>query len=260
MTINLDDLKQELCKTFCRNVGVTAHAENEAAIHLPLVGRDGDYVTVYAAEETGGWRLSDKGITMMRLSYENDLDRLLSGARERLYHAVLKESGLEEDNGEIFAVVPANGLIGGLFTIGQGLIRIEDMGLWTRGRVESAFYDDLREIIEGLVPEDARVESFAVPGVPDSANYPVDYMIKTPGKPLYVFGVLNKDKARLATIILQHLSKHAPSFDSMVVYADMDEVPASDSRRLLVAANDVVPSIQDRDAIEQKIRHRLEAA
>lgn len=83
MTINLAALKQELCRTFCRDVGVTAHAENEAAIHLPVVGRDGDCVTAYVAENVGGWRISDKGITMMRLSYENDIDRLLTGARER---------------------------------------------------------------------------------------------------------------------------------------------------------------------------------
>lgn len=173
---------------------------------------------------------------------------------------MLKEAGLTEDDGEIFTVVSADDLLGGLFALGQGIIRVEDMSLWTRNRVANTFYDDLREIIERVVPEGNRVESYAVPGVPDSANYLVDHMITTPGKPLYIFGVLNKDKARLATIILQHLSRHAPGFDSMVVYANMDDIPKPDSRRLLVAANDVVPSIHDREAVEQKIRHRREAA
>lgn len=259
MTINLESLKAELCRTFCRDVGVTAHGENEVAVHLPMVGRDGDHLTVYVSEDMGGWRISDKGITMMRLSYENDLDRLLSGARARLFQTVLNESGLEEDDGELISVVSADSLIGGLFSLGQGIVRIEDMGLWTRTRVESAFYDDLREIIASVVPEEGRIESFVVPDVHDAGSYPVDYMIKTPGKPLYLFGVLNRDKARLATIILQHLSKHAKSFDSMVVFSDMDEIPSLDRRRLIAAANDVVPSIQDRAVIEQKILHRLAA-
>lgn len=258
--INLETLKQELCRTLCRDVGVTAHADNEAVVHLPMVGRDGDHVAAYISEDVAGWKISDKGITMMRLSYENDLDRLLSGARERLYQTVLRETGLQEDDGEIFTIVPADALVGGLFALGQGVIRVEDMGLWTRARVESTFYNDLHRIIESTVAEEGRVESYAVPGVPDAANYPVDYMIKTPGKPLYLFGILNKDKARLATIVLQHLSKYAPSFDSMVVYSDMDEIPKPDSRRLIAAANDVVPSIQDKDVMIQKIKHRLEAA
>lgn len=196
---------------------------------------------------------------MMRLSYENDLDKLLHGARARLFQSVLSESGLREDDGELFSVVPADALMGGLFALGQGIVRIEDLGLWTGSRVESAFYDDLRSIISAVVPEDGMEEFFVVPGVPDAGSYPVDYMIKTPGKPLYLFGILNRDKARLSTIILQHLSKHAQSFDSMVVFSDMDDVPKLDSRRLIAAANDVVPTIQDRSVIEQKIRHRLAA-
>lgn len=259
MNINLEALRAELCHAFCGNVGVTAHADNEAVIHLPMTGRDGDYLSAYVQAIAGGWRVSDKGITMMRLSYENDLDKLLAGARERLYQTVLREAGLQEDDGELFVEVPANALISGLFALAQGIIRIEDMGLWTRTRVESAFYDDLRHIIESVVPREDLIESYAVPGVPDATNYPVDYLIKTHGKPLYLFGVLNRDKARLATIILQHLYRHAPAFDSMVVYADMDDIPKPDVRRLITAANDIVPSIQERDVVIQKIKHRTAA-
>ena len=259
MTLNLETLRTELCHAFCQRVEVAAHSDAEAIIHLPLVGRDGDFLSAYIQARDGGWRISDKGITLMRLSYENDLDKLLAGARERLYQTVLKEAGLQEDDGELFLTVAGNALISGLFALAQGIIRIEDMGLWTRTRVESAFYDDLRHIIESVVPRSDMTEAYAVPGVPDTANYPVDYLIKTPGKPLYLFGVLNKDKARLATIILQHLYRHAPAFDSMVVYADMDDIPKPDVRRLIAAANDIVPSIQDRDIVIQKIKHRTAA-
>ncbi|HRL20325.1 MAG TPA: DUF1828 domain-containing protein [Alcaligenes sp.] len=259
MNLNLDALRTELCHAFCNHVEVAAHSPDEAVIHLPMTARDGDYLSAYVQTSGGGWRISDKGITMMRLSYEHDLDRLLVGARERLYQTVLKETGLQDEDGELFLYVPANALINGLFALAQGIIRIEDMGLWTRTRIESAFYEDLRHIIESFVPQELRVETYSVPEVPDAAHYPVDYLIKTPGKPLYLFGVLNRDKARLATIILQHLSRHAPPFDSMVVYADMDDIPKPDVRRLIAAANDIVPSIHDKDIVLQKIKHRLAA-
>lgn len=259
MTIDVQALRENLCHTFCRDVGVATRDSRTVTVTLPMTGRDGDSIMAYVTEADAGWRISDMGSTLMRLSYEHDLSKLLSGARERLYQAVLNESGLAEDDGELFVEVPADALPMGLFTLGQGITRIEDLGLWTRPRVESAFYEDLSEIIASVVPAQNRVEGYVVPNVPNGENYPVDYFIKTAGRPLYLFGVLNRDKARLTTIILQHLSKHAPSFESMVVYADMDDVPKPDSKRLITAANDVVPSIADRDAIVQKIQHRLAA-
>lgn len=196
---------------------------------------------------------------MMRLSYEHDLSRLLTGGRQRVYETVLSECSLSEDDGDIYLNVSADALMQGIFKLGQGIARVEDMSLWTRPRVESAFYDDLRDIIRGVVPEQDRIESFTVPGIPNAENYAVDYMIRTPGKPLYLFGVLNRDKAMLTTIILQHLTQHAPSFDSMIVCSDIDDIPKKDARRLITVANDVVPAIQDRAAVVQKIEHRRAA-
>jgi len=259
VTIDVEALRESLCHTFCRDVGVVAHGEKTIAVSLPMTGRDGDNFMAYVTEMNAGWRVSDMGSTLMRLSYEHDLAKLLSGARERLYQAVLGESGLAEADGELFIEVARDSLPFGLFALGQGITRVEDLGLWTRPRVESAFYDDLGEIISSIVPAESRTEGYVVPHVPDAENYPVDYFIKTGRRPLYVFGVLNRDKARLTTIILQHLSKYAESFESMIVYADMDDVPKLDSKRLIIAANDIVPSISDRAAIVQKIQHRLAA-
>jgi hypothetical protein len=265
--IDVDSIRNEICKSFCRDVLIepfsgNARADNgdvQLAVHLPLVGRDGDGIVAYLSQTVTGWRLSDNGMTLMRLSYENDLGRLLSGARERLFRTVLSESHLQQDNGELFIEVPADSLMRGLLLLGQGCIRVEDMGLWTRTKVESAFNDDLRRALHRLLPSDDCVENFQVPNVPDAATYPVDYFIKTPGKPLYLFGVHNKDRARLVTIILQYLTAHASIFDSMVVYSELNDVPEADSRRLLAAANDIVPSINETAILEQKIRHRRAA-
>lgn len=265
--INVQSVSDEICKSFCQNIVVesfsghvsAAKTDLQLAVHLPLVGRDGDGIVAYLSQTATGWRLSDNGMTLMRLSYENDLGRLLSGARERLFQTVLSESHLQQDDAELFTEVPADSLIKGLFLLGQGCIRVEDMGLWTRTKVESAFCDDLRRALHRLLPSADCVENYQVPNVPDAATYPVDYFIKTPGKPLYLFGVHNRDRARLVTIILQYLTAHAPTFDSMVVYSELNDVPEADSRRLFAAANDIVPSINETAILEQKIRHRRAA-
>lgn len=230
---------------------------SDFAVSLPIVGRDGDHLTAYVSDQTAGWRVSDMGATLMRLSYENDLPKLLTGARKKLFLAVLQEAGLTEDDGEIFIEVPADALSKGLFALGQGATRVEDLGLWTRTRVENTFNDDLRSVLLDIVGVNGFIEGYEVPGISNSENYPVDFYVKTPGLPLYVFGVQHRDKARLTTIILQHLSAHNQKFNSMVVYSDVDDIPKIDAKRLMNAANDAVASIGDSIVIRSKIAHRL---
>lgn len=258
MITDVEPLQRSLCQAFCDDVKVRQHA-GRVSVTLPMAGRDGDRMVAYLSRTPAGWRVSDMGTTMMRLSYENDLDRLLSGARAELFETILRESGVSEDDGELFVEVPADALPRGLFILGQALTRIEDLGLWTRARIESTFYDDLRNVLYGFLPAEELEQDYVVEGVPNAENYPVDYFIHTQARPLYLFGVASQSKARLATIILQHLQVHAPRFESLVVCEDIDRIPKLDRNRLMNAANDIVPSIAETSVIEQKVRHRLTA-
>lgn len=258
MTLDIASIKHTLCNTFCEDVEV-ALRDDMAVVSLPMSARDGDQLVAYLRRTPGGWRVSDMGSTMMRLSYENDLDRLLTGARAELFDTMLKESGLSEDDGDLFVDVPSDALSRGLFVLGQGLTRIEDLGLWSRSRVESTFYQDLRGVLDSFLPADEVEENYVVPGLPNADSYPIDYFIHTQARPLYLFGVTGQSKARLATIILQHLLAHDQRFESLVVCENIDDLPKQDRNRLMNAANDVVPSIVETGAIEQKVKHRLTA-
>lgn len=258
MNIDIESLQHNLCRTFCEDVKVVLR-DGLVSVALPLSGRDGDQMVAYLKRAPSGWRISDMGATMMRLSYENDLDKLLTGARGDLFEAILRESGIEEDDGDLFVEVPADALPRGLFTLGQALTRIEDLGLWTKARVESTFGDDLRSILHSFLSAEDIDEEYIVPGIPNAESYAVDYHIHTRGRPLYLFGVNNQARARLATIILQHLLAHNHRFESLVVIEDIDRLSKLDRNRLMNAANDVVPSITETSAIEQKVRHRLTA-
>ena len=59
----------------------------------------------------------------------------------------------------------------------------------------------------------------------NASNYPVDYFIEGSAQPLYLFGVPNRDKARLATIVLQHLNSANLDFNSMVVFQNATTFP-----------------------------------
>lgn len=258
MNVDVQALQSNLCTAFCREVTVRDRGDS-ISISLPMSARDGDRLTAYIQPSAGGWRVSDQGSTLMRLSYEHDLTKLLSGPRGKMFESILAESGLSEDNGDIFLQVPADALPRGLFTLGQGLTRVESLGLWSTSRVESTFYDDLRRALLQTVPESEIQADYVVPGVDSADSYPIDFRISTPSRPLFVFGVPNLSKARLTTIILQYIEKHVAEFDSMVVCSEIDELPKADRRRLMNAANDVVATISDVATIGQKIKHRRAA-
>lgn len=252
---DLSVLRKQLCNAFCEDVVVSARGDL-LTVSIPMTARDGDAFTAYLTRTSVGWKISDAAITMMRLSYENDLSKLLTGPRLKLFETILAESGLQEDDGEIYIEVAADKLTRGLFNLGQGLSRVEDIALWTQTRVSSTFYHDLREMLVSFVPAD-RLEENYIPEISGGEDYMVDYRIRTEGRPVYLFGVNGKDKARLTTITLLHLKHVGSKFDSIIVCSDFSELPRQDQSRLMAAANDIVPSISDADSLREKVLHRM---
>ncbi|WP_417422138.1 DUF1828 domain-containing protein [Halomonas sp.] len=251
-------MRERLCEAFCADVRVIER-RGKILISLPLSGRDGDRYTVYVVRSSGGWRLSDGASTLMRLSYENDIARLLDGARGKLFELILNECQIQHDDGELFlnVSVDAGGLIQGLFTLAQGMSRIEDLSLWTRNRAETTFYDDLRrQIIE--IGGNQVHENYSVPNLPNAANYPIDYFIESNHRPIYLFGVGNKEKAQLATIVLQYLTAQQHRHHSIIVCSDMDTLPKQVRFRLMDAANDMIPTLDGHEGVlRHKIKDRL---
>ena len=249
-----DRMRQRLCEAFCDDIQVIER-RGMLLISVPLAGRDGDRFTVYVERTAGGWRLSDKGTTMMRLSYEHDVSRLLDGARGKLFETILAECQIRHDDGELFVEVPANALIQGIFTLSQGMTRIEDLALWTRSRTESTFYDDLRRELHQLLGSEVVHENYSVPELPNGQNYPIDFFIESDFRPIYLFGVGNKEKAQLATIVLQYLAAQHHRHHSIIVCSDMDALPKQVRFRLMDAANDMIPTLEGHAGA---LRHKIE--
>ena len=77
---------------------------------------------------------------------------------------------------------------------GRALTRIYDLTLHSRSRATSTFYEDLANLL--------------------------------------FYGVPNRDKARLTTIILSHFHRNHLDFDSILVFSNQSEIPRMDLARL----------------------------
>ncbi|MBL8528055.1 MAG: DUF1828 domain-containing protein [Burkholderiales bacterium] len=253
-----EELEEVLCKSLCAQAQVRASEQGLWQVRTPFSYPDGDAYSLYVRQlPTGGLRITDVGLTLMHLSYDNDVDKVRDGTRGRLLQQILAESDLSEADGEFFIDGPADQLGLNVFRFGQALTRVHDLTFLNRVRAESTFYEDLRELLRELVGQERLRESYVVPDVPRGNEYPVDFFVSGSETPLYLFGVPNRDKARLATIILQHLIAAGRDFNSMIVFQNMAELPRADVSRLTNAANDQVDSLDAADDLRRKLLQRV---
>lgn len=256
----MESLERELCRALCAEVTLHERPGGHVLISTPFMFPDGDSYSIYLKRlPSGGFRLSDMGSTLMHLSYEHDVDKLREGTRNKVFNQVLSEMGIVDDEGELYLEIPSHEIASGIFRLGQALTRVHDLTFLKRVQVESTFYDDLQDKLISIVGVDRVIKNFVAPDVPNGDEYAADFCIMASRKPVLIWGVPSQTKARLATIVMQHLQKHKFSFRSMVVYSDMTAIPRADVSRLTTAANDQVPSLDEVETLRIKLEDALAA-
>ncbi|MDZ4142025.1 MAG: DUF1828 domain-containing protein [Methylotenera sp.] len=250
-----------LCAQFCAQIKLHRRENGLVFLETPFKYPDGDQYPLYLTEtSTGGLRISDGGHTLMHLSYENDVDKFFEGSRSILFNQIIAEQDVNyaEDSGQFYLeCAPAN-LSEAAFRLGQAITRIYDLTFLNRSRVASTFYEDLQEQIGAFISIEKIHKNFVVAGVPNADHYPVDFCID--GKdnhPLFLFGIPNRDKARLTTIFLQYFIQQKVDFDSMLVFENQEDIPRSDLARLSNVGGDMISSLNAEDDFRRKLLRKV---
>ena len=105
----LDHLQLEklLCERLCANVSIHRRHDDVLMLESPFTFPDGDHYPIYISETAaGGVRLSDRGHTLMHVSYDHDVDLFYEGARASLREQIVRESGIEEIEGTFSVETP----------------------------------------------------------------------------------------------------------------------------------------------------------
>jgi len=117
-----------------------------------------------------------------------------------------------------------------------------------------AFYEDLWGMLVNIVPAESITRDYIDTRIEQSEDYPIDYSIAgKSGDPLFVFGIPHRDKARLTTITLERLLRYKAEFDSVLVFADQQEIPRKDLARLTNVGGEMVSSLDAREDLNRKI-------
>ena len=258
MAVNPEALQAKLCEQLCATIRVERRPDGQLMLCAGFEFPDGDRYPIYLAGIEGGIRLSDKGDTLMRISYEQKIDAFLSGSRGLLVERILTEERVKKDGGVFYVDSTSDRLADALFRYGRALTRIYGLTLHSRTRVTSTFYDDLEELISQAAGERRIQRNHLVPDIPHSEAYPIDYRLEgNSGSQVFLYGVPNRDKARLTTIILSHFHRNRLDFDSILVFSNQAEIPRMDLARLSDVGGDMVSSLASGEDFRRKLERRI---
>ena len=260
MTLRLDALRDLLCARLCEDVRIEQRPDGALMLRTHFQFPDGDSFPIHLSEApAGGIRLSDRGHVLMRISYEHDVDSFLDGTRGMLLERIVRENGLQWDGGAFCIDVAPEQLPEAVFRFGQALTKVHDLTLLSRSGVGSTFYDDLTDLLSRLVDEDKLRRDYE-PEVTNARAYQVDYRIEGKGDvPLFLYGVPNRDKARLATIMLSYFHLHEIAFESILIFENQAEIPRMDLARLSDVGGDMISSLASHEDLGRKLLKRVAA-
>lgn len=259
MALNTGALEELLCKRLCEEIQITKRPDGALLLRTHFEFPDGDQFPIHvSALGSGGLRLSDLGHTLMHISYDHDIDSFLDGTRGQLLERTMSETGLEWDSGAFYIDTPFDRIPEAIFLFGQALTRIYDLTFLARSHVRSTFYDDLHDLLVSLIDEDKIQRDYLPQQVPNPEAYCVDYRIETRSEaPLFLYGIPNRDKARLTTIMLSHFHRHELRFASILVFEDQAEIPRLDLARLSDVGGEMISSLESSSDLTRKLHQRI---
>jgi hypothetical protein len=236
-----------LRKQFGDFVRMEEKRPNIQQVFAPLYHEDGDMMDIFldlpkdanllAQQQI---RLSDHGMTLMRLSYTFDLD---TPNKEKIFQRILLENGVNEEDGELYLVTSAESLYPTLMQFSQVIAKVCNMRLFRREILNSLF----EELLEALILEKlARYQpTRSVCPIPERDDLEVDWQFTPNGTPFYLFGVKDNVRARLATISCLEFQRKKLPFHSIVVHEDFDKIGRKDKTRLTSACDKQFTSLDD---------------
>lgn len=223
---NADVITAEFERKVCRGVRLISEGKARYRVFTPFSFDDGDLVSVVLRAENGGWVLTDEGNTYMRLSYTLDDRALQADGRRKVIENALAAGQVEDRNGELVSSVEDANYGDALFSLVQAVLRITDVSLQTREQVRSNFAADVRAFVERVVPLDRRTRGWHEPGLDPDARYPIDWFVRTPEVPVFLFALQTEDKVKDATIVLHQFEKWKYNFRTVGIFQDQQEISA----------------------------------
>jgi hypothetical protein len=187
-------------------------------IIAPVYHEDGDMYDVFIEQipNTGNFRISDRGLTLMRLSYTYELD---TPKKNAIFDQILLENKISNDEGNLYIDAIPGKLYQAYIHFTHVISKITNMQVYRKDVIKNLFYEDLEEIVKKELAAYPVIREYLP--IHDHEEYAVDYRIMAGTRQIFLFGVKDNEKAlRVAVSCLEYQKRKLP-FRSVIVYQDM---------------------------------------
>jgi hypothetical protein len=193
-------MKDELCKAFCDELPAGM------AVTTPFAGPDGHHIGFYVVKEGDGYRIEDNGVTLPYLE-GNGVEFRPGGTRGDALNELLSEYGvsINESTQEFFmGGLSENALPAAALKFVAFSLRVRDFMLMTE-RIATTFREDAAKLLRQAVSDRPTFEENAVI-VPSLAEFPADFVLRVPSRPL-VGVYLGMSDARVLEALFMHMNR-----------------------------------------------------
>lgn len=239
----MNDYMALLGEGFNQHVSTREKRPGVTKLIAPLFHEDGDMLDIFL-EELGDnrVRVSDKGLSLMRLSYFYDID---TPNKERIFRQILNENKVDEEEGNIYLDVDKQNIYPAVLHFGQTVAKVANMSLYRREVISNLFYEQLNDEILEKFSRYNPVADYCP--LKEREDLVVDYALTNTRTPIYLFGVKDRDSAKLrlsALSCVQFQVSELP-FSSVVVHQDFNTQTKRDQSILTNAVDKQFTNFSD---------------
>lgn len=241
MPVETQQLKDAIRTQFGSGLNIYEKRPGILQITSPIYHEDGDAVEIYLREVSENIiRVSDYGMSVMRLSYTYELD---TDRKRDILNKIIRENRAKIEEGVIFIDTQIQNLYPAVMQLAQVIAKVTNMKYFGRETIENLFYEMLEDHIFSSLRQFQPVK--IVSPLPQFEVYEADYELHPNGKPYYLFGVKDSGKARLVTIACQQFTIAKIPFSSVVVHSDFEKLSSKDRKLLTNACDKQFTSLDD---------------
>ena len=240
------DLLEILKPEFNGHIAFREKRPNIMQVIAPLYHEDGDMLDIFLdiPKNSGDpIRISDHGLTLMRLSYSFEVD---SPTKQKILLRILSENGVEEFDGRLFIRSSRETLYPDLMQFAQTIAKVCNLQMMKREVIQSLFYETLNDFVSTELSL-YKPEPRYMP-IPERDDLDVDWRFPaiTTSKDIFLYGVRDTAKARLAVLSCQAFQVKGIPFRSLIIHEDFEtSLSKKDQSRITNIADKQFTTLDD---------------
>lgn len=210
---------------------------------VPFLHEDGDMYDIFLEEspDSGLIRISDKGLTLMKLSYSFEID---TENKKEILRNIVHQNQCSIEDDEIYLECRFDQFTFAIYQFAQVISKVMNMEILTREVVRSMFMENLNKYVcqhlKGYL-----IDEHVAP-LSDTSLY-ADYSIRKEGvkNVIYLFGVNDNPKASRVIITCFNFQKSGLPYRSLVVHENFDALNSFNRTQITNVADKQFTSFND---------------